>query len=125
MRKILTPANLKLNSFLSVVLTCRSNRQSMRSLSMQYIYIQHRISNTGFPIPHPIPSMMDGWPAGYDGWMATIHDGCMEEKRVRLDPGPFSVVPGCFSWNAFSASSAACAAFLAASLLTAPPFRVK
>ena len=22
------------------------------------------------PIPYPTPSMMDGWPAGYDGWMA-------------------------------------------------------
>ena len=33
-------------------------------------FFQYRISNTGFPIPYPIPSMMDGWPAGYDGLMA-------------------------------------------------------
>ena len=31
--------------------------------------------------------MMDGWPVGYDGWMATIHDECMEEKWGRLGPG--------------------------------------
>ena len=35
-----------------------------------------------------LSNMMDGWPAGYDGWMATIHDGWMEEKRERLGPGP-------------------------------------
>ena len=32
--------------------------------------------------------MMDGWPAGYDGWMATIHDGWMETKQKRGLPGP-------------------------------------
>ena len=42
-------------------------------------------------------AMMDGWPAGYDGWMATIHDGWMEEKRERLGPGPGPQGPG--YWN--------------------------
>ena len=51
------------------------------------------------------PAMMDGWPAGCDGWMATIHDGWMEttkKKRwahqgTRLwDPGaPLFVVECC------------------------------
>ena len=36
-------------------------------------------------IPYPIPSMMDGWPAGYDVWMATIHDGW---KKQGSAPGP-------------------------------------
>ena len=35
-------------------------------------------------------SLMDGWPAGYDGCMATIHDWWMEEKRGRLPLGPGS-----------------------------------
>ena len=33
-----------------------------------------------------LSNMMDGWPAGYDGWMATIHDGWMEEKKERIHP---------------------------------------
>jgi len=41
--------------------------------------------------------MMDGWPAGYDGWMATIHDGWMEEKGSAVPivngPGPGSGTP--------------------------------
>ena len=49
--------------------------------------LQCSVPNAGFPIPYPIPSMMDGWPAGYDGWMATIHDGWMEEKRKRRPLG--------------------------------------
>ena len=39
-------------------------------------------------------AMMDGWPAGYDEWMATIHDGWMEEKSERLGPGPGSLNDG-------------------------------
>ena len=31
-----------------------------------------------YPIPYPISSITDRWPEGYDGWMATIHDGWME-----------------------------------------------
>ena len=39
------------------------------------------------------PAMVDGWPAGYDGSMATIHDRWMEERRERLGPGPRPLAP--------------------------------
>ena len=35
--------------------------------------------------------MMDGWPAGYDGWMATIHDGWTETTRKRGRLGNWNI----------------------------------
>ena len=51
-------------------------------------------------MPYPIPSMMDGWPAGYDGWtagydgwMANIHDRWME-ATTKKGAGPTLKGPG-------------------------------